>query len=130
MITGAALLRLAPWITGALAALFLAGWALHIKAELDGIPKLRADLKTAQDQVTAEKTALQASETAREGDQKAAATSLAAEQQACLQRLSEARRSASAIRTLTHAPVTTDASGCPARALLTDGVLSDALGTR
>lgn len=121
-------LRYWPYLAGAAAALALALVALHIKAELDSIPKLKADRDAFHSAYDGEHKAFVDSEAARRADQHNAVAAIDASQTECEARITEARRSSSAIRTLTHACPTFDASHCPVRGLLDAGGLRDALG--
>lgn len=122
------ILRFWPYIVGAVAALALGLFAQHIKAELDSIPKLKADRDQYHAAYDGEHKAFVASEAQRRADQHNATAAIDASQTECGARITEARRSSTAIRTITHACPTFDASRCPVRGLLDAGGLRDALG--
>lgn len=127
--TWALVWKLSPWIGGAVGALAVILLVFHIKAELDSIPKLKADLAQWKIAYASEKTAFDQSEALRESDRRSAIASINGAQAACDQRVSEARRSANAIRNITHeCPVIQNGAIVPG--LFDAGSLSDAIGAK
>lgn len=128
MIPWALILKLWPYLAGALAAVALILVALHIKGELDSIPGLKADAANWKSAYQSEQKAFQGSEDQRKRDQIQAVSAVNASNADCDARISEARRSSSAIRSIVNVCPKLDQQNCPVRSVIDPGGLRNALG--
>lgn len=130
------LFKLAPYAAAGALAVGLATFTpvIGFNARMDRLEASRDTWKAGAEKWEKATGAWQASyalsETRRATERKDSLKAVEAMQGECTVRVAEARRSSRAIRSLVNAPVKTDATGCPARAIMdADGVL-DALQPR
>jgi hypothetical protein len=120
--------KLYAYLGGALAILALVS-GLYLKGRHDAAERWRPKYEAAQNDARNWQASFTASEKARKTDQASAKSAVEAEHQACDARVREARKSATIIRGIVHAPVKMDGN-CPARVLVPADRLRDALQPR